>query len=604
MEVCRPISAADWEVDDVLAWLESERLSALSPVFRENEVDGMTLLRLTPEDIRDELRIPALKVRKQLYESIQKLSVYESNGDLESAIAAQKEEVELMLSQSSHDARNELVAAASSLLVDLEMMQQIVTDYQHAHTCDNRDVVLIRDNEAARDAQAHSDSMRVQEALDRDYIIRHHGQRTASQASEVPSLFHLAARKCIEHRINVHDALKNRNAKPGGDAMEVEAEDWSQYAPCMNCDPCPSDCSCSCHGMFPAPPKPVRAASVVGKGKQVARSQATPQPPMILTPQPVTINLNAKLPPIPTSGKQIRAPAKAAPVECTACFEKLPPFLAAACEHNYCEGCTRRLFENAMFDTSLLPVRCCALPIDPNIAAKVLPPDQAQEFIRQSTEAECINKMYCPISKCSQFINLDLIDDGGASDAFSCMPCPSCYTPLCLSCKSVAHNGLTCSEAQEQPDVQRKREEDSQVLKMAEEAGWKQCNQCKHIIARDHGCNHMTCKCGYEFCYRCSHTWKTCGCGDWEEDRLQDAIQQRVQQAQANAPRVINAVEAAARAERDLRRHVGCRHTNFDKVDWRGQCQEGCGWFCKHYAFRCGMCNTHVCYVCRFHRMR
>lgn len=31
----------------------------------------------------------------------------------------------------------------------------------------------------------------------------------------------------------------------------------------------------------------------------------------------------------------------------------------------------------------------------------------------------------------------------------------------------------------------------------------KQCPSCKFWVEKNKGCDHMTCRCGYEFCFRC-----------------------------------------------------------------------------------------------------
>ena len=35
----------------------------------------------------------------------------------------------------------------------------------------------------------------------------------------------------------------------------------------------------------------------------------------------------------------------------------------------------------------------------------------------------------------------------------------------------------------------------------------KQCAQCKFWVEKAEGCNHMTCRCKYQFCYICGGKW-------------------------------------------------------------------------------------------------
>lgn len=38
----------------------------------------------------------------------------------------------------------------------------------------------------------------------------------------------------------------------------------------------------------------------------------------------------------------------------------------------------------------------------------------------------------------------------------------------------------------------------------------RKCPKCVHWIEKSSGCNHMTCKCGYEFCYSCGKSYGKC----------------------------------------------------------------------------------------------
>lgn len=50
--------------------------------------------------------------------------------------------------------------------------------------------------------------------------------------------------------------------------------------------------------------------------------------------------------------------------------------------------------------------------------------------------------------------------------------------------------------------------EDAALLGVAGERGWKPCPQCRALVELAHGCNHITCKCGAEWCYKCGALWK------------------------------------------------------------------------------------------------
>ncbi|KRX07981.1 hypothetical protein PPERSA_10616 [Pseudocohnilembus persalinus] len=43
-------------------------------------------------------------------------------------------------------------------------------------------------------------------------------------------------------------------------------------------------------------------------------------------------------------------------------------------------------------------------------------------------------------------------------------------------------------------------------------AGLKQCPKCQRFINKNGGCNHMTCQCSYQFCWKCLTSWKDHKC--------------------------------------------------------------------------------------------
>lgn len=47
---------------------------------------------------------------------------------------------------------------------------------------------------------------------------------------------------------------------------------------------------------------------------------------------------------------------------------------------------------------------------------------------------------------------------------------------------------------------------------LAEQEGWKRCYGCHAYVEHGEACQHMTCRCGAEFCYVCGARWRTCTC--------------------------------------------------------------------------------------------
>jgi len=36
---------------------------------------------------------------------------------------------------------------------------------------------------------------------------------------------------------------------------------------------------------------------------------------------------------------------------------------------------------------------------------------------------------------------------------------------------------------------------------------YRQCKRCKFVVERSQGCNKITCRCGFHFCYVCGADW-------------------------------------------------------------------------------------------------
>ena len=177
--------------------------------------------------------------------------------------------------------------------------------------------------------------------------------------------------------------------------------------------------------------------------------------------------------------------------QCHTCFEDQVPGYTFVCQHAQCIPCTRRLFQVALRDKTILPLRCCKTPIDMNLAIQLLKEEDAQLLLQRVAEINAKNKLFCPT--CSTFHNLDLVDLTLSKNR-QC----ACGRMICLQCKTLAHPHLACQE----------NTSDESVLQLALAKKWQRCPSCEIMIERQSGCNHMTCtNCRHQFCYVCLRHW-------------------------------------------------------------------------------------------------
>lgn len=108
---------------------------------------------------------------------------------------------------------------------------------------------------------------------------------------------------------------------------------------------------------------------------------------------------------------------------------------------------------------------------------------------------------WCPTPGCSNAFEFD----GDIRD-FNCLKCSKSY---CLSCKTESHAGKTCEQNKQGRQI---AQEDKEFIEFAKGAKYKQCPECRFWVEKNKGCCHMTCRCGYEFCYVCGVKYGGCNC--------------------------------------------------------------------------------------------
>ncbi|TDZ35845.1 E3 ubiquitin-protein ligase [Colletotrichum spinosum] len=270
---------------------------------------------------------------------------------------------------------------------------------------------------------------------------------------------------------------------------------------------------------------------------------------------------------------------------CTSCLNE-HPFTSVArcpCGHEYCTDCLRTLFEMSIIDESLFPPRCCRTPIPVDENRIFLTAELVGRFRAREVEFSTANKTYCHGPRCSQFIPEAFIKNDVAV-------CQRCRKRTCTMCKEAEHKGEDCPQ-----DIGTQA-----VLRMAELNQWQRCTTCSRVVELDHGCNHMTCRCGAQFCYICGAKWKTCGCDQWAEERLISRAETIVGR---HAP-ALNPEHHARRVERAARQlaaHHQCEHPTWRTRKGPNRCEE-CHESKPHFIYECARCRIHACRDCRYNR--
>ncbi|KOS20501.1 hypothetical protein ESCO_005344 [Escovopsis weberi] len=282
-------------------------------------------------------------------------------------------------------------------------------------------------------------------------------------------------------------------------------------------------------------------------------------------------------------GQQRASPRR----NCTACRDSFPASEMARCpcSHEYCGDCLRELFSAAMKDESLFPPRCCRQPIPLEANQTFLTAKIQDDFRAKSIEYGTPNRTYCHEPTCSAFISTRFIFGDRAY-------CDQCGAVTCTTCKGAAHDEDCSEDASTQ-----------EVLRLARENGWQRCQGCKSMVELNTGCNHMTCRCGSQFCYICGVQWKKCACPQWDEDFLVERAANVVNRDAAAVNYDAAQRERAERqAQRDLRDYHNCVVHRWGSRQGQFRC-EYCRDRMPEYIYECNGCRALACRRCRFNRL-
>ncbi|KAI0777234.1 hypothetical protein BD413DRAFT_601706 [Trametes elegans] len=225
-------------------------------------------------------------------------------------------------------------------------------------------------------------------------------------------------------------------------------------------------------------------------------------------------------------------------------------YLPCPQSHAYCISCLNGYIASkldpegnggASQSTVVFPIRCPECPVTewpegiPDAIAKRVLSEKTMVLWHHQKLLDSLPRHYCPNPRCSARVQLD--EDSEDPQAL----CPSCNTLICVPCRVVWHTDLSCEEYQALP-LDERSPEDQKALQLMKAENWRRCPSCSFIVELTLGCNHITCRCKTEFCFKCGSLWdvrkKRCSrnpsCELWDDDMLlEEREREREHQRQA-----------------------------------------------------------------------
>ena len=105
-----------------------------------------------------------------------------------------------------------------------------------------------------------------------------------------------------------------------------------------------------------------------------------------------------RLPPVksalPTQAASEVNPKLVVKTECESCLEPHKDLFVLPCQHSFCIGCVRGLFQTAVKDKELVPVKCCGKRVDQRLRRDVLQLDELDAFEKLLEESDASQKLY------------------------------------------------------------------------------------------------------------------------------------------------------------------------------------------------------------------
>ncbi|KAL8029842.1 hypothetical protein ABFX02_14G249500 [Erythranthe guttata] len=206
-------------------------------------------------------------------------------------------------------------------------------------------------------------------------------------------------------------------------------------------------------------------------------------------------------------------------------------FSIDVCMHRYCFSCMKQHVEVKLLHGILptCPHEGCTTELKIDSCSKFLTPRLVEIMSMRIKEASIpvTEKVYCPYPKCSALMSKREVLEYSKSSLMGAeisgaRKCLKCNGRFCIDCKVPWHQNLTCFDYKRRnphPHI-----EEAKLKNLAATNLWRQCVKCNHMIELATGCYHMTCRCGYEFCYTCGAEWKnkkaTCSCPLWNEHNI------------------------------------------------------------------------------------
>ncbi|CAI9113806.1 OLC1v1014486C1 [Oldenlandia corymbosa var. corymbosa] len=192
---------------------------------------------------------------------------------------------------------------------------------------------------------------------------------------------------------------------------------------------------------------------------------------------------------------------------CMEVKERNEMFKMESCSHSFCSDCLAKHVQAKIgdrFHIITCPALYCDSILDHSACRSVIPGNVSARWDEAISVATILEnqRFYCPFKDCSAM----LVNDGDEDEVILESECPVCRRLFCVNCRVPWHRGMECREVQKLK-MEERGNDDLMLHALAKKEKWTKCPNCKFLVDKIEGCIHMTCRCGFEFCYKCGRKW-------------------------------------------------------------------------------------------------
>ncbi|KAJ0168118.1 putative E3 ubiquitin-protein ligase ARI9 [Colletotrichum tanaceti] len=228
-------------------------------------------------------------------------------------------------------------------------------------------------------------------------------------------------------------------------------------------------------------------------------------------------------------------------IECVSCLDDFnsKDMVRVTC-HSYCRECFERLITTAVQNEQQWPPKCCLNDIPFRTILRYVPKDLGRTYKDRAAEWKIpvSQRIYCNQPDCGLWVRPDHVNQG------LCIARCSNAHWTCTTCRGPQHENSDCPQ-----------DRDLALTKaLAADEGWQHCSKCQALVEHREACQHMTCRCGYEFCYVCNQKWRTCTCTMDQLNTIKAGAATRRQERQRREAEVESELQDALRQIEEFER--------------------------------------------------